>query len=140
MKVIRYSKSGFKPQKQTHHLNDYVYYHLYRFNISDFPEFMKYDLLKIHKERVKFYREHLLDLKEGIWIFIDGYKDNQSLNHLKEKVPCWSADVMDDIDVYGVNWDKTMKLSDPEVKLFGCYVPKRELDKFTNIQRRVPLK
>ena len=63
IKIIRYSTTGFKPQKQTHHLKD-VDYHMYDFNINDYPEYARYNISQIHKKTLAFYKEHLTDLKE----------------------------------------------------------------------------
>ena len=43
IKIIRYSTTGFKPQKQTHHLKD-VNYHMYDFNINNYPEYARYNI------------------------------------------------------------------------------------------------
>lgn len=87
IKIIRYSIQGFKPQYQSHHLKN-VHYHLNDFDINDFPEHLQYEIQRIHERNVKFYTEHYKDFKEGVWFFLDGHKDNMSLNHLKYKVPC----------------------------------------------------
>ena len=42
------------------------------------------------------------------YVFIDGYKNNQSLNHLKRKVPCWKAEISDNTVVYDVNWENNV--------------------------------
>lgn len=115
IKIIRYSTTGFKPQKQTHHLKD-IYYYMNNFNINNYPKCIRYNILQIHKKRFTFYKEHLNDLKEGIWFFIDGHKNNQSLNHLKHKVPCWEAEIESDVYVYDVNLEYITDLSDPFVK------------------------
>lgn len=87
MKIIRYSVAAFEPQEQTHHAKD-IQYHLFgEFNIEDYPEFLRYDIQRIHEQKVAFCKEHLEDLRCGIWCFVDGHKSNQALNHLK-KVPC----------------------------------------------------
>jgi len=44
-----------------------------------------------------------------------GYKSNQSLNHLKKKVPCWEDEVSDDIECYDCNWEKLITISDSAV-------------------------
>ena len=136
MKVIRYSLNGFEPQNQTHHMNVYVLYHLNEFDVNQFPKHLQWEIDKIHKSRVALYEANYHDFERGIWVFIDGHKNNQSLNHLKRKVPCFEADLPDDIEVYDVNWSKSMKLCDPECKIFGCYVPERSLAKIKNIKRR----
>ncbi len=113
MKIIRYSVTAFEPQKQTHHAK-HIQYHLSdEFKIEDYPEFMRWQIQKIHEQKVAFYTEHLNDFKCGIWCFVDGYKSNQSLNHLKQKVPCWEAEVPDDIECYDCNWEKLTIISDP---------------------------
>ena len=141
IKIIRYSTTGFKPQKQTHHLKD-VNYHMYDFNINDYPEYARYNISQIHEKTLAFYKEHLTDLKEGIWFFINGHKNNQSLNHLTRKVPCWEAEIESDAYVYDVNWKYITDLSDPFVKLAGCYLPKSQMSKIHNIKKkkRIPYK
>lgn len=91
---------------------------------------------KAHEKHVEFYSQHLNDLKCGIWCFIDGHKDNLSLNHLKRKVPCWEAELPDDTECYDCNWEKLVTITDPIVLCGGCYIPKRELYKLNNIKRR----
>lgn len=135
MKVIRYSVDGFKPQEQTHHMN-HVNYELYEFDINDYPEKMRYQIQKIHEKHVEFYNKHMDDLKCGIWCFIDGHKDNLSLNHLKQKVPCWEAELPDDIECYDCNWERLTTISDTIVLCGGCYIPERELYKLNNVKRR----
>lgn len=103
MKIIRYSVAAFEPQEQTHHAK-YIQYHLSdEFHIEDYPEFLRYEIQRIHEQKVVFYKDHLEDFKRGIWCFVDGYKSNQSLNHLKRKVPCWEAEVPDNIECYDCN-------------------------------------
>ena len=138
MKVERYSVSGFKPQKQLRHLQDFVYPHMYHWKefYEQYPKQARHLLVKRHKELLSLYKSNFNDFTEGVWVFIAGYKNNQSLNHLKYKVPCWTAELPDDTEVYSVNWDKKMKLNDWECKTFGCYVPKRSLGKLTDIERR----
>ena len=55
-----------------------------------------------------------------------GHKNNQSLNHLKELVPAWTAELPEDTICYDVNWEEQIVLSDDIVKIFGCYIPARE--------------
>ena len=135
MKVIRYSIYGFKPQYQSHHM-ERINYHLYNFNINDFPEHFRYIIQRNHETQVKFYTEHFNDFKHGIWCFIDGHKDNLSLNHLKRKVPCWEAELPDDVECYDCNWERITTISDPYILCGGCYIPKRELSKLSNIKKR----
>ena len=133
-KIIRYSLYGFKPQYQSHHL-EHVNYDLYNFNIKDFPEHLQYVIQKRHDKLLPFYKEHYEDFKEGIWFFLEGHKNNQSLNHLKRKVPCWKAEIEDGAIVYDCNWENIVPLNNPIVEMFGCYLPKREMYKIHNIQK-----
>ena len=133
--VLRYSKTGFKPQTQTYHYDRHLNYLLNDFNIEDYPEPIQYSIEKSKNKKLNFLQKYGEDLKEGVWCFILGYKDNQSLNHLKEKVPAWIAELPEDTICYDVNWEKQIILSDNIVKLFGCYIPKRELKKLKNIKR-----
>lgn len=137
MKLIRYSLYGFKPKLQTYHLNGEIGYHLSdRFNIDNFPEYIRESVMKTHNEKVKFYTEHLEDLKCGIWCFIDGYKSNLALNHLKRKVPCWEAELPDNTECYDCNWERLTTISDSIILYGGCYIPQRELIKLRNIRKR----
>ena len=48
MNIIRYSVAAFEPQKQTHHAK-HIQYHLSdEFKIEDYPEFMRWQIQKIH--------------------------------------------------------------------------------------------
>lgn len=136
MKVIRYSINGFRPQNQTHHMKR-VNYHLYGFDINEYPEHLQWNIQKIHEIYVEFYSKHLDDLKRGIWCFIDGHKDNLSLNHLKRKVPCWEAELPYNVECYDCNWERLITISDPIVLCGGCYIPERELWKLSNVKRRI---
>lgn len=135
IKIIRYSMHGFKPQYQSEHLKN-VHYHLYDFNINAFPEHSRWEIQRIHERNVKFYTEHYEDFKEGIWVFLDGHKDNMSLNHLKHKVPCWEAEIESDVLVYDCNWESVIPVTDSIVECFGCYIPKSEIHKIHIIKRR----
>lgn len=135
VKIIRYSTQGFKPQYQSNHLEN-VHYHLHNFNINDFPEHLQYEIQSLHERHVKFYTEHYEDLREGIWFFLDGHKDNMSLNHLKYRVPCWEAEIETDVLVYDCNWEKIVPLTDSIVECFGCYIPKSQMNKIHNIKKR----
>lgn len=136
MKIIRYSKTGFEARDQDFHMNRHVYYHLFNFNLETYPENKRGEILENHRKLVRLYKENFMDFKRGIWIFIDGFKNDHSLNHLKEKVPCFEADIDNSVDAYSVNWEYKLKLSDDIVKLFGCYIPEREISKISNIKRR----
>jgi len=135
MKIIRYSKHGFTPQKQTYHMEHKILYHFNDFDIDIFPKHLRYVILETHEAILPFYQENYNDFEEGVWAFIEGHKNRQALNHLKEKIPCWSAELPDSALVYDVNWTKQMKLSDSECEIFGCYIPKRTLDAIKNIRR-----
>ena len=136
MKIIRYSTTGFHPQEQSHHA-EHIRYHLSgEFKLEDYPEFMRREIKQIHEQKVKFYLEHLEDFTKGIWCFIDGYKSNQALNHLKRKVPCWEAEIPDDTECYDCNWEKLITISDSIVLWGGCYIPEREMWKIRNVRRR----
>ena len=115
---------------------EHINYHLHGFNINDYPEHLQSVIQKAHEKHVEFYSQHLGDLKCGIWCFIDGHKDNLSLNHLKRKVPCWEAELPDDTECYNCNWEKLVTITDPIVLCGGCYIPERELYKLNNIKRR----
>lgn len=135
MKIIRYSVTAFEPQEQTHH-TEHIQYHLSgEFNIEDYPEFLRYDIQRIHEQKVVFYKEHLEDLRCGIWCFVDGHKSRQSLNHLKHMVPCLEAEIPDDIECYDCNWKKLITISDPAVLWGGCYISEREMWKIRNIMK-----
>lgn len=134
-KIIRYSVDGFKPQMQTHHMK-YVDYHMSKFDILDYPEHLKPFVLEKHNHLISFYRQHIDDFKCGLWVFLDGYKNNQSLNHLKHLVPCWEAEIDDSAQVYDCNWEQLVCINDPIVKAYGCYIPKRIIGDIVNIRRR----
>ncbi len=135
IKVIRYSKQAFKPQIQSHHM-EHIHYLMNDFNINDFPEHLRYVIQKNHDKQIPFFKENYDDFKEGVWMFVDGHKDNLSLNHLKERVPCFEADVPEDLECYDCNWEFKTTISDERILYGGAYVPKRELYKLKNIKRR----
>lgn len=133
MDIIRFSKEAFKPQFQSHHLKNFEY--AFNYVLNDFPKHMHYELERMFKEKREFYTEHKSDLEYGVWCFISGYKNNQSLNHLNTLVPCYSAYIPDNVEGYSVNLDKVLKISDPLCKVFGVYLPKRSLVELTDIKR-----
>lgn len=126
MIILRYSFNKFKPQYQSYNLKD-VKYHLNKFNINKYPEWMRYEINKEHIKKAEFFRQNLSDLKYGIWAFIDGYKNNQALNHLKRLTPHWRAEISNNTIVIDSNWTKTMKITDNECKNFGIYIPQSQL-------------
>jgi hypothetical protein len=79
MKIIRYSTEGFKAQKQTYHTRKFEYWE--NCSLEEYPEHLRYVLSESKRKKVAFYREHFEDLQEGLWFFIDGHKNRQSLNH-----------------------------------------------------------
>lgn len=125
-KIIRYSTQVFKPQYQSHHL-DHIHYHMNDFNINDFPKHLVYVIQRRHDEQLKFYKENYQDFQYGIWFFIEGHKNNQSLNHLKHRVPCWMAEIENDVLVYDVNLEYQTNLSDPFGINCGFYLPEINL-------------
>lgn len=133
MKVERYSLYGFKPQVQTYHLKQCVWFHLCEFENAMENYALTEFLMKEHERLYNFYKENYQDFTEGVWIFKEGYKGNQALNHLKQKVPKWIAELPDDIDVYDCNWSKKTRLDEYQPLSFGCYVPKRCLKDIKNI-------
>lgn len=132
MIIERYSINKFKPQYQSKHLaqvNLELDESWFKNNFMNFcPEHLKHVCLERHNRIVPFFKDHYNDFKYGIWAFIDGYKNNQSLNHLKRKVPCWKAEISDNTVVYDVNWEKQMLITDPECKYFGFYIPANQLN------------
>ena len=140
--VERYSKNAFDVQYQSHHLleinhllldkNDFIERFI---NVCD-NQFINKVLLEQYDKYHDFYVENYKDFEKGIWVFIEGYKNNQSLNHLKTKVPCFLAELPDDTEVYDVNLQEKILLSDSLCTCFGCYVPERSLANIQNIRRK----
>lgn len=126
MIVERYSFDGFKPQKQIHHLKDFVYPILY-FDDTKYPEFLRHFMIERRKKLYPFYKENFDDLSYGIWVFIKGYKSNFNLNHLHHRVPRGFAYLPDDTIVYDPNWTEKKRLDDESVRIGGCYIPKNNL-------------
>lgn len=134
MNILRYSLTGFKPQFQKHHLRNINYY-LFNLIEENHPGYLL-DMVLEKRDRLRlFYIDSYEDLSFGIWAFIDGYKNNQSLNHLKRKVPCWKAEISDDAIVYDVNWNKKIRITDEECKLFGFYISANQLNTLKNIRK-----
>jgi hypothetical protein len=110
IKIIRYSNDGFKPQYQKQHI-EVFYSHLY-FEIE------------------------LSNLKYGIWCFIDGFEDKQSLNHIKGDLPDkYEAYVPDDLIVYDSSWFRRIKITDDLCKCFGIFIGYDECKLITNIRK-----
>ena len=132
MKIIRYSSQAFTPQKQTYHLKKFSFW--FTLNPKDYFEADAIQQLK--QQHTNFYNQHKKDLQEGLWVFIDGHKNNQSLNHLKHKVPCYEAEIPDNIMVYDCNLEKIILITDQSVYWAGSYIPKRLCKQITNIKKR----
>ena len=136
IKIIRYSVSGFRPQKQTHHIHGFEYWDSFNPYGKDIPEHLRYTMEEIKKEKLRFYSEHFDDLQEGLWFFIDGHKNRQALNHLSKPVPCWEGEVRENLVVYDCNLEHIVPITDSIVQGFGCYIPKRLIGEIKNIKRR----
>lgn len=134
MKIIRYSPTAFTPQKQTHHIK--LFETWINLNLKYYPEHTQYQMQRLKEQKVIFYNQHKEDLQEGIWAFIDGYKNNQSLNHLKHKVPCYEAEIPDNVMVYDCNLENVILITDSLVYWAGCYIPTRLCSQITNIRKR----
>ena len=135
MKIIRYSPTAFTPQKQTHHIQQFEYW--MSLDPKDYSKHLQYSMQQLREQKILFYNQHKEDLQEGLWFFIDGYKNNQSLNHLKHKVPCYEAEIPDNIMVYDCNLEKIIPITDPLIYLAGCYIPKRLCSQIINVKRRI---
>lgn len=133
MRIIRYSTDGFKPQKQTHHAKLFEYY--LNTPITSYPVHLQPYIKEIIDKKNDFYRAHYEDLQEGIWFFVKGYKNNQSLNHLKYRVPCWEGEISENIMVYDFNLEKVIPVTDGLVLIGGCYLPKRLIPEIYNIRK-----
>lgn len=135
MQIIRYSPTAFTPQKQTHHIQQVEYW--MSLDPKDYSKHLQYSMQQLREQKILFYNQHKEDLQEGLWFFIDGHKNNQSLNHLKHRVPCYEAEIPDNIMVYDCNLEKIIPITDPLVYLAGCYIPKRLCGQITNVKRRI---
>lgn len=65
-----------------------------------------------------------------------GFKPQYQSHHLKHKVPCWEAEIENDVLVYDVNWEYQTTLSDPFGINCGFYLPASQIHKIHNIKRR----
>ena len=61
---------------------------------------------------------------------------NTTLNHLKHKVPCWEAEIENDVLLYDVNWEYQTTLSDQFGVNSGFYLPASQIHKIHNIKKR----
>lgn len=133
VKVFRYSKTGFKPRYQSHHLENI----LFTVTNDDLSAFNKLHNRKEAKSNYKKYQqflnENFSDFRYGIWCFKDGSSIGPELNHLRESRPRWEAELPDDIEVYDTNLAKKYMLRDFP---FGpMYVPRRSLENIQNVHR-----
>ena len=95
IKVIRYSVNGFEPQYQSHHLAENqvcVNEDAAKEFLASVSEGLRPIIASTLAENSKFIKAHWEDLQNGIWVFIDGHKNNQSLNHLKN-ITCFLNDI-----------------------------------------------
>lgn len=140
MKVVRYSFQGFKPQFQSYHkkLMDWdlnVTPREFLRMFSDYDRYAKKDSWKRILAHKAFVKEHYLNNLYGVWVFVEGHVNKQSLNHLKRPTPCWSAELPDDTLCYLTSNMWVGKLSDEEATYFGVFVPASQLNKIKNIKR-----
>lgn len=129
--IERYSDYGFVPQYQSHHLKniipilktdeDFLKYY------QSLTEYQKQMMLSYKHSYEDFFRENIEDFQYGIWAFIKGYKDKQSLNHLKAIPKVNYAMMPKDTIVYDCNWQRKSYLSNYFCRIYGCYIPKSSL-------------
>jgi hypothetical protein len=136
MHIIRYSDYGFNTQYQSHHLKR-VKDEMFHFDISIFPDHLKKVGQEIRNKHLPFYYQNFHLFKRGVWAFIDGHKNNQSLNHLRHIVPCWEADIDDNTVVIDVNWERLISIMDQECRIFGFYIPEQSMSSLKNVKRRI---
>ena len=55
---------------------------------------------------------------------------------MKHKVPCWEAEIENDVLLYDVNWEYHTTLSDPFGINSGFYLPVSQIHKIHNIKKR----
>lgn len=127
MLVERFSFDGFKVQHQNHHLKSIEA--IINMDVSKYNELMKYELTRIQHQKLEFYSQYHHLLENGIWVFIKGCKNNQSLNHLKNKTPKYIAYLPDNTEVIDVNWSYLTTLNDVSNEACGCFIPAQNLSK-----------
>ena len=131
--VIRYSKTGFKPRYQDHHLH-HVLYELTEFDVDEAKRSPHAKaVLEIHERRFKLFKENFDDFRYGVWCFKEGASIGPELNHLREARPRWEAELPEDIEVYDVNLDAKYLLKD--FPYGAMYVPRRSLKQIANVHR-----
>ena len=55
---------------------------------------------------------------------------------MKHKVPCWEAEIENDVLLYDVNWEYQTILSDPFGISYGFYLPASQIHKIHNIKKQ----
>ena len=144
LKVMRYSKDGFKPQVQSHHLQEYVWPEI-KGEFNENPNKLKNGLVinEAYKSRIvnehnrikNFYQNHYNDLSVGIWVFKVNSMKMESIDHIsRDDMHKWIAELPEDIEVYDVNWSKVLTLREGLQDPYGCYVPRRCLKDLRNIK------
>ena len=136
MRVVRYSKTGFKPRYQSHHLQ-HILFELTGFDEKDikspYRRYIRRYIRESHEKLVKLYTKNFDDFRYGIWCFKEGYSIGPELNHLRESKPRFVADLDENTEVYDVNLHEIFKLKD--YPYGAMYVPKRSLKSLSNIHR-----
>ncbi|MDD5151502.1 MAG: hypothetical protein PHC28_13675 [Flavobacterium sp.] len=142
IKIVRYSNSAFIPQYQKKHLS-FAYHDIFDFDEEmeklriEYPNIQQnwYILQERNRKQLEFYNIELENLKFGIWAFIDGHENKQSLNHIKGKLPLkWQAEIPKGTTVYNINLERKLKIEDSECELFGFFISSNELYKLKNIK------
>jgi hypothetical protein len=144
LKVMRYSKDGFKPQVQSHHLQEYVWpeikgeFHENPNNIKNkviINESYKNRIMDYHNRIRKFYQTHYNDLSVGIWVFKMNSMSMESIEHLSDNdMHKWIAELPEDIEVYDNDWKEVVTLRQGLQNPHGCYIPRRCLKDLRNIK------
>ena len=99
-------------------------------DLSSYSAEMKCSLQCIKDNKAKFYMENKELLQRGIWAFVKGHKNKQSLNHVKGiALPKFYAYIPDDTLVIDTNWEYKTTIADERMEVFGCYIPAQSLDK-----------
>jgi hypothetical protein len=137
MQIIRYSQNGFIPQFQKYHLQQIDYHLNGGFNLSDFPIHLQDIILKQHNQHVLFYKENFEDFQYGVWVFIKGWVNEYSLNHIPDKKypVCWEAKINDNTTVYDINWEEKTTINNKYLIAHGCYIPEKSLSSLRNIKK-----
>lgn len=132
MKIVRYSNSGFKPQLQTVHFHRFIV--RMDDNMNRYPEHLQGEIKKIIERDKLFFKRYKHELRYGVWAFIDGFEDMQSLNHLSKIPKKYLAEISDDTLVFDVNLTKQIKITDTLCRVFGFYIPESQLSTLQKIK------